>query len=77
VLSSYNGKTEEQIKEHVRAALGRDYALGGLASLEHLGLLEFPVNPTHKIMKSEMQTTVENYLKKKLKEKSTESVFFS
>ncbi|RYO97394.1 hypothetical protein DL765_011238 [Monosporascus sp. GIB2] len=71
VLGSYNGKTEEEIKEHVRTSLGRDYALGGLASLKQLGLLEFPVNPTHKVMKSEVQREVENYLKRRLREEST------
>lgn len=64
VLSSYNDKTEAQIKDHVRAVFGRDYALGGLASLKQLGLVEFPLNPTHKIIKSEIQTAVVTHLKR-------------
>ncbi|KUL89732.1 hypothetical protein ZTR_00416 [Talaromyces verruculosus] len=62
VLGSYNGKTHEQIKEHVRSVFGKDYALGGLASLKELGLLEFPVNQTHKIVKSKVQEDVERHL---------------
>ncbi|ERF68107.1 hypothetical protein EPUS_06918 [Endocarpon pusillum Z07020] len=64
VLDSYNGKTEAQIKDHVRAALGRDYALGGLASLKQLGFAEFPVNLTHKVIKSEVQTAVVKHLER-------------
>lgn len=36
--------------------------LGGLASLKELGLLEFPVNQTHKIVKSKVQEDVERHL---------------
>lgn len=61
VLGSYNGKTEAQIKEHVRSVFGSDYVLGGLASLEQLGLIEFPVNATHKVVKSEVHTAVLKY----------------
>ena len=63
VLSSYSGKTEASIKNHVEAVFGRDYALGGLVSLKQLGLVEFPLNSTHKIIKSEVQTAVVKYLK--------------
>ncbi|KAI0595128.1 hypothetical protein F4775DRAFT_605405 [Biscogniauxia sp. FL1348] len=66
VLSTYNGKTEQQIKDHVRAVFGRDYALGGLASLKQLELVEFPLNPTHKIIKSEVQSAVLRHIKRKL-----------
>lgn len=62
VLSSFNGKTKAQIKEHVRAVFGRDYALGGLASLKEVGLVEFPLNQTHKIIKSDVQTAVLKYV---------------
>ncbi|KAK8091563.1 hypothetical protein PG997_001924 [Apiospora hydei] len=63
VVSSYgDGKTEAQIKEHVRAALGRDYALAGLASLKQLGLVEFPLNQTHKVVRSELRGLVLKHL---------------
>ena len=68
VLSSYSDKTEEQIKDHVRAVLGRDYALGGLASLKQLELVDFPLNQTHKIIKSEVQTAVVRYLERTSKD---------
>lgn len=64
VLTSYNDKTEGQIKDLVRAVFGRDYGLGGLASLKQLGLVEFPLNPTHKIIKSEVQTAVVKHLER-------------
>jgi len=64
VLGSYNGKTEAQIKDHVRAVLGRDYALGGLALLKQLGFVEFPLNATHKIIKSEVQTAAVKHLRR-------------
>jgi len=64
VLSSYNGKSEAQIKDHVRAVFGRDYALGGMAELKQLGLIEFPVNQTHKIVKSKVQMAVVEHLKR-------------
>ncbi|KAI1504053.1 hypothetical protein F5X99DRAFT_416845 [Biscogniauxia marginata] len=66
VLSTYNGKTELQIKDHVRAVFGNDYALGGLASLKQLELVEFPLNPTHKIIKTEVQGAVAKHLKRNL-----------
>lgn len=62
VLGALNGKTEAQVKSHVRTVFGKDYALGGLASLEQLGLAEFPFNPTRKIMKSEVRKAVIKYL---------------
>lgn len=62
------------MKESVRTALGRDYALGGLASLEQLGLLEFPVNQTHKIIKSEVTRVVETYSKRESREKNAGKV---
>ena len=65
VLSSYNGKTEAQIKDHVRAVFGRDYALGGLTSLKQLGLVKFPLNATHKVVKSEVQTAVVRHVEGK------------
>ena len=63
VLSSYNGKTEVQIKDHVRTVFGRDYALRGLASLKQLELVDFPLNQTHKVIKSELQATVMRHIR--------------
>ncbi|KAK8022711.1 hypothetical protein PG993_013478 [Apiospora rasikravindrae] len=63
VVSSYGeGKTEAEIKAHVRSALGRDYALAGLASLKQLGLVEFPLNQTHKVIRSELRSVVLKHL---------------
>lgn len=66
VLSSFNGRTETQIKEHIKAEFGKDYALGGVASLKEIGMVEFPVNQTHKIIKSEVQAAVmDEFFKKR------------
>ncbi|KAK8076019.1 hypothetical protein PG994_003291 [Apiospora phragmitis] len=63
IIGSYHdGKSEAQIKKHVREALGRDYALAGLASLKQLGLVEFPLNQTHKVIRSELRSVVLKYL---------------
>ncbi|EKG11346.1 AMP-dependent synthetase/ligase [Macrophomina phaseolina MS6] len=58
VLSSLNGKTEEEIKSHILRVFGKDYALGGLSTLEEVGLTEFTVNATHKIIRSEVEKAV-------------------
>ncbi|KAH8589377.1 putative amp dependent CoA ligase [Bisporella sp. PMI_857] len=70
VLSSYNGKTEREIKDHVRSVFGNDYALGGLATLKQLGFVEFPLNSTHKIIKSQVQEAVLKHLKRTRYEKA-------
>jgi 4-coumarate--CoA ligase len=62
VLASLNCKTEEDIRNHVMRTLGAEYVLGGIVTLEQLGLSEFPVNPTHKIMKSELTDIVLSHL---------------
>ncbi|KAI1113091.1 hypothetical protein F5Y14DRAFT_229724 [Nemania sp. NC0429] len=65
VISSFPaGKTETQIKEHVCTALGKDYALAGLASLKQLGFVDFPVNQTHKVVRSEIRQAVLKYMSK-------------
>ncbi|KAF4536152.1 AMP-dependent synthetase/ligase [Lasiodiplodia theobromae] len=59
VLSSLNEKTQEEIKSYIMRTLGKDYALGGLATLEEVGLSEFTVNATHKIVRSEVEKAVQ------------------
>ncbi|KKK23173.1 hypothetical protein ARAM_002144 [Aspergillus rambellii] len=61
VLASLNGKTEAQIKQHVIRSFGQKYALGGVSTLEQLGLREFPVNATHKLIKADVQSAVAKY----------------
>jgi hypothetical protein len=58
VLDNLNGKSEEEIKEHVLHALGGDYVLGGAVSLKQIRLHKFPINATHKIVKFEVRTAV-------------------
>ena len=47
---------------YVRNVFGGDYTLGGLISLKQLGLHEFPINPTYKIIKSEVRMAVIRHL---------------
>lgn len=66
VVSSFEGTSAEQIKKHIQVILGRDYTLGGVVCLKQLGLVEFPVNATHKIIKSEVQKAVVKHLERKV-----------
>lgn len=63
VLSGLNGFTEDQIRGHVVSVFGDSYALGGVACLDQLGLLEYPVNATHKILKASVQRVVVDFVK--------------
>jgi 4-coumarate--CoA ligase len=63
VIENFANATAEQIKEHVRAVLGANNALGGVVALKQLGLVEFPFNATHKVVKTDVQAAVIKYLK--------------
>ena len=58
VLENLNGKSEEEIKEHVLHEFGENYVLRGAVSLKQIGLYKFPINATHKIIKFEVRTAV-------------------
>ena len=62
MLSNFNNKKQDDIKNHVWRVFGEDYALRGLSSLKQIGFREFPVNATHKIMKFEVQKAVIEHL---------------
>ena len=51
VVQQLGGTSEQQIKQCVLDVFGKDYALGGLCTLQQLGLADFPRNATDKIMK--------------------------
>ncbi|KAK4141043.1 uncharacterized protein C8A04DRAFT_31362 [Dichotomopilus funicola] len=70
VLHSLQRKTEASIRAHVKKTLGENYALGGLVTLEQLELVEFPLNATHKVVKSEVQAAVLRYLERGHTEKN-------
>jgi hypothetical protein len=46
---------------------GHEYALGGVASLKQIGLAEYPVNATHKILKLRVQEAVLEFLRSRIK----------
>ncbi len=62
MLSNSNDKNEDDIENHIRRVFGEGYALRGSSSLKQIGLHEFPVNATHKIMKFEVQKAVMEHL---------------
>ncbi|KAI7785987.1 acetyl-CoA synthetase-like protein [Diaporthe eres] len=55
VVRSLKGVTAEEIIQHVKRCLGNEYTLSGVASLAQVGLKEFPVNATHKIIKADVE----------------------
>jgi len=62
IVEDLKGKSIEQIKAHVITMCGRDWQLGGAAELKDLGLKSFPINPTGKIMKTELLRPVTEYV---------------
>lgn len=58
MVRSLEGVTADGIVQHVKRSLGEEYALSGVASIAQIGLKEFPVNATHKIIKSEVERAV-------------------
>lgn len=64
VVHSLKGVTAEDIIQHVKRCLGNEYTLSGVASLAQVGLKEFPVNATHKIIKADVEKAVREILDK-------------
>jgi acyl-coenzyme A synthetase/AMP-(fatty) acid ligase len=64
VIDSFANANVEQVKQHIRVTLGEYYAVREIICLKQLGLVRFPVNATHKIVKSEVQDAVLEYLKR-------------
>lgn len=62
VVRSLKGVAAEDIIQHVQRCLGNEYTLSGVASLAQVGLKEFPVNATHKIIKADVEKVVRNVL---------------
>lgn len=62
-MRSLEGTTTEDVAHHVKRYLGKEYILAGVASLEQVGLRDFPVNATHKIIKGELETVIRGMIK--------------
>lgn len=71
VVDSFANASAEEVKQHVRKALGEDYALGGVVCLKQVGFVDFPVNATHKIIRSEVQEAVVRYWRQRSVEVAT------
>ena len=52
VTESLKEKTEAQVKQHVIDVFGEASALAGACTLDQLGLSQFPLNATGKVMRS-------------------------
>ncbi|KAK5745673.1 hypothetical protein LTR17_001172 [Elasticomyces elasticus] len=63
ILKARSSKSEEEIEAHVVTMFGREYSLAGVASLVDLGLQDFPLNSTAKILKFELQQILEEFRK--------------
>lgn len=57
----HSSRTETEIKTHITITLGEENALQGVLFLQDLGLERFPVNATHKIIRSEVEAAVLQY----------------
>ncbi|KAH8711847.1 putative amp dependent CoA ligase [Phaeosphaeriaceae sp. PMI808] len=62
VVKNRNGKTKEDIIQHINDCLGERYALDKVLALEELGLSEFPVNRTFKIIRRSVQEAISRSL---------------
>lgn len=51
VVESFNDKTANKVKQHVVDVFGDVSALGGACTLAQLGMSQFPLNATGKVMK--------------------------
>lgn len=65
MVDRWRGFTEDRIKDHVSRLLGKHYALTGVASLARVGLEDFPVNATHKIIKPDVERAARLYAQNK------------
>ncbi|CAC9895597.1 unnamed protein product [Aureobasidium pullulans] len=62
VVSNVPKATPQELKNLVVEHLGPDYALSKVFALQELGMQEFPVNVTGKVMKIELRKAVEGVL---------------
>ncbi|QIW94780.1 hypothetical protein AMS68_000298 [Peltaster fructicola] len=66
ILSSFQDKTENDLKSEVVEVLGKDYAIGGAVTLKQLGYDDWPVNPNiGKVNKIELKAALLRYLASK------------
>lgn len=63
MVHSLNGIKADDIIQHVKRCLGKEHLLFGVASLAQVGLKDFPVNATHKIIKAKVEKAVREMLK--------------
>lgn len=54
-METAGARSRDEIEQHLHDVFGKDYALGGVATLQQLGLDTFPLNATGKVMKITLQ----------------------
>lgn len=58
VVESLEGKSKADIERYILESFGPDYKLGGVSALSELGLEQFPLTTTGKILKRELMERV-------------------
>ena len=61
VVQDLKGKTSDQVKEEVLSKFGQEYALENVVSFEQLGLTQWPMNATGKIVKTDLRDAVKRF----------------
>ncbi|KAK9784087.1 putative Acyl--CoA ligase [Seiridium cardinale] len=62
ILTALDQNSSHDIRNQVVRLLGTEYELGGIVSLEALGMTAFPVNDTQKIIKPQIKEAVQSYI---------------
>lgn len=65
ILSSLCGNTVQELKTQVVEKLGKAYEIGDIFTLEELGMQEWPLNASGKIIKHVLKEVVVKYLEKR------------
>ena len=71
VLSKLDGQHPHDIEAHVERTFGKHYTLSSVLTLQDIGLEEFPVNQTYKVIKPDVQKAVIRYLCSRLAKEDT------
>lgn len=54
--------SKDEVKQRIVDIFGSEYALGGIATLDDLGMVDFPINATQKIVKRELEAPVAGWV---------------
>lgn len=63
VVSSLDGRPKVEVSAHIEGTFGQAYVLGNVLELNEVGLADWPINASGKMMRTEVQQAVLNHLK--------------